>query len=158
MLPSSRCIYHVKMKPCSMTQQLSTVYRYCTLRHPRRHVKSKHERASPSAHDDTHCCGALAIVHYPLWGVPKPHTCVEAISFQGKIMMPINELMMPAALKVILSGARLTSALAGATTFAAMFVLSVATTRPASHACTAFCKNFDMATVHGLQSQRTSCT
>ena len=50
---------------------------------------------------------------------------------QGMMRMPAREVSRAPVLKLILPGARLTRALAGATMLAAMFVDRVATSRPA---------------------------
>lgn len=52
------------------------------------------------------------------------------MSFQGKMTVPSTAVTIPPALKDSLSGARFTKAFAGATMFAAMFVLRVATSSP----------------------------
>lgn len=59
-------------------------------------------------------------------------TWVEEMRRQGMMRIPARDVSSAPVLKLILPGARLTRALAGATIFAAMLVESVATSRPAS--------------------------
>ena len=61
----------------------------------------------------------------------KMYPEASAMSFHGNITVPRMAVTTPPVLNDNLSGARLTNAFAGATMFAAMFVLSVATSKPA---------------------------